>query len=76
MKTETQMTKAGVVAALIVKGYEQAGMFPEALKSTPPAESFSTEEERFAEYLIWDTDFGGAWNDAEQINSALTSEAR
>ena len=45
--------------------------FPVALASTCASVDFTEDEKRFARYLIWDTDFGGVWNDAEQMNSQL-----
>jgi hypothetical protein len=68
MRTKTKPTKSGVKAALIAMGYDY---FPVALASTCASVDFTEDEKRFARYLIWDTDFGGAWNDAEQINSQL-----
>lgn len=61
-------TKAGVVKALIEMGYSQTeGPFPPALKTVSPAAEWTYEEMEFACYLVGDTDFGGAWNDGEQI---------
>lgn len=72
MKIEQKPTKAGVKAALISLGYTlEAGIFPPALKDVVPAESFTPEDYRWAKYLIYDTDFGGAWDDAAQINLHL-----
>lgn len=71
MHTQTK-TKAGVVAALNKLGFNQSeGPFPPALASVPPSETFTAEEMSFAEYMVDDTDFGGCWNDAEQINLHL-----
>ena len=68
MKT-TQTTKSGIVAALISLGFRRdEGAFPPSLKTVVPAASFTAEEMSFAEYMIADDDFGGCWNDAEQIN--------
>lgn len=72
MKTQVKNTKSGVVAALISKGYSQvSGPFPPPLKAVQPAATFTFEELLFAEYMINDTDFGGCWNDAAQINFHL-----
>jgi len=62
------LTKAGVKAALIAMGHES---FPSALKETVPSKDYIIEEKEFAEYLVADTDFGGAWNDDAQINLHL-----
>lgn len=64
-------TKSGVVAALIKLGFEQAVAFPPALANVTPAASFTTSEMEFAAYMVADTDFGGCWDDAEQINMHL-----
>lgn len=62
-------TKSGVAAALASLGYmSTVNDTPPALRNVPLAQTFTAEEMAFAKYLIWDTDFGGAWNDAEQIN--------
>lgn len=72
MKTDMKTTKAGVVAALISLGYFQdSGPFPNALKTVSPSASFTGAEMEFAKYMIYDTDFGGCWNDANQINMHL-----
>lgn len=62
-------TKAGVKAALNSLGYFTE--MPEALKTVKAAADFTADEKAFAKYLIYDTDFGGAWNDAAQINMHL-----
>lgn len=68
-------TKSGVVAALNHRGFSQdTGPFPPALKAVPAALHFTANELDWADYLINDTDFGGAWNDSSQINMHL--EAR
>lgn len=41
---------------------------PPALRGIAPAERATPEEVEFFKYLVADDDFGGAWNDAEQIN--------
>lgn len=65
-------TKQGVVKALIDLGFSQSvGAFPPALKSVVPAEKATQQEVEWAKYLIYDNDFGGAWDDAEQINMHL-----
>lgn len=69
--TTKKLTKSGTVAALINFGYETEENRPPALAGIQPAERFTPKEREFAEYLIHDTDFGGAWNDAEQINMHL-----
>ena len=61
-------TKAGVKAALQSMGYNSQDDTPPALRGIEAATSFSSEEMSFARYLIYDTDFGGAWNDDDQIN--------
>lgn len=58
-------TLQGVKAALASLDYILN--IPSALKCVNPADRFNDEELSFAEYLIWDTDFGGAWNDESQI---------
>jgi hypothetical protein len=58
-------TKAGVKAALIAAGFNH---FPNALKDVKPAPDFTSEDKLFANYLVWDTDFGGAWDDDDEIN--------
>lgn len=60
-------TKSGVVAALMEQGYET---MPFALRGISPA-PFTKEEWDWSRYLIFDNDFGGAWNDAAQINMHL-----
>ena len=60
----TKPTRAGVKAALIHLGYDR---FPAIIAASVAAEKFTIEEREFAEYLIHDTDFGGAWNDSKQI---------
>jgi len=62
------LTKAGVKAALISKGYSE---FPNALKAVDASKNFIREEMEFAEYLVADSDFGGAWNDNQQVNMHL-----
>lgn len=62
--TEKRHTAAGVKAALTFLGHTS---LPFVLQSAPRAESFTAEEMSFAEYLATDNDFGGAWNDGEQI---------
>lgn len=64
-------TKAGVKAALIAMTYDY---FPAALKDVAPAESYTQEEWEWADYLVYDTDCGGAWDEADQyqINDGLT----
>lgn len=61
-------TKAGVKAALISKGYDY---FPKALENIKAAKEFNREDDSFADYLVYDNDFGGAWEDNEQINYHL-----
>ncbi len=68
MNTPTKPTKRGVKAALTSLGYDR---FPAPIAAVQAADTFTNEDQAFAEYLIWDTDFGGAWNDAEQINLHL-----
>ena len=67
---ETKPTKAGVKAALIALTYD---CFPVALRDVNPAKEYSKEELEWAMYLIWDTDFGGAWHEKDQfqINANL-----
>lgn len=74
MKQETYSlhegkTKSGVVAALIEMGYVK---MPKALAGIEP-KPFNRDEWDFARYLIFDDDFGAAWNDSEQINMQLLS---
>lgn len=65
-------TKAGVKAALLSLGYtNEPDYMPPALLPTMAAATFDAEEMEWAKYLIYDTDFGGAWNDAAQINMHL-----
>jgi len=67
-----QNTKSGVVAALIHRGFFQhEGPFPPHLKTITPAPSFTQGELEWADYIIADTDFGGAWNDATQLDMHL-----
>lgn len=62
-------TKSGVTTSLIHLGFSQSeGPFPPSLVDVQPSESFTSEEMEFARYIAEDTDFGGAWNDAEQID--------
>ena len=66
-------SKAGVVAALNHRGFHaENGPFPEVLKAIAPAATFTNEELEWADYLIADPDFGGAWNDAAQIEMHLS----
>lgn len=63
-------TKAGVVCALNALGFRaDNGPFPAALKNIPSAASHTRDEYILALYLRDDDDFGGAWNDADQIES-------
>ena len=67
-------TKAGVKAALILMGYSE---MPNALKRVGIKTGEVTNEEMaFAKYLVYDTDFGGAWNDEAQINMHCVSPDR
>ena len=63
-------TKAGVKAALIALTYDY---FPAALRDIEPAKTFTRDEFSWANYLIFDDDFGGAWaeEDQYQINHNL-----
>lgn len=73
---ESGPTKVGVCAALNSLGFWQhEGPFPPSLISIVSAASFTPAELSFAEYLVADTDFGGAWNDAEQIEMHCPSAA-
>jgi hypothetical protein len=72
MKTQIiKATKAGVKAALKSMGYNSVNDTPPALRGIEAAADFNTEEMSFARYLIYDTDFGGAWKDDGQINMHL-----
>ena len=64
MKPENLLTKAGIKRALIDLGYNR---FPAPMGAVEAATVASLAEVEFAQYLIWDTDFGGAWNDSAQI---------
>jgi hypothetical protein len=69
MTTSPKPTKSGVVRALFDAGY--GTMLPPSLSSIEPATAATQDERDFADYLIADTDFGGAWNDASQIDMHL-----
>lgn len=75
MKTTSLPFRPGVVAALHSLGFVEVKELPPALRTTPAALSFTREEMEFAKYLVFDTDFGGAWDDDGQILSATTNEA-
>lgn len=49
-------------------GLDSNSDMPSALWSVQSSSDFTDEDMAFARYLIYDTDFGGAWNDDEQIN--------
>ena len=67
--TETKkITKGGVKAALKSMGYNSVNDTPPALRGIEASADFTYEDMAFARYLIYDTDFGGAWNDDYQIN--------
>jgi hypothetical protein len=63
-----QATRAGVKAALVSMGYTSENDTPRALRGVQASADFTDEDMSFARYLIFDTDFGGAWNDDAQIN--------
>lgn len=69
MKPTTKDTKAGVAAFLRHAGYKR---LPRALCRVKPATAFTESEADFGRYLIYDTDFGGAWNDTRQISMHLS----
>lgn len=70
-------TKGGIVAALLAKGYSpEHGPFPPSLREVQAATVFTLADDEFANYLIHDTDCGGAWNDAAQIEAATQGGAQ
>lgn len=73
--TQTAPTKNELVAALMALGYEQSGTFPPSLKNIHAASNYTPEAMDFARYMVADTDFGGCWNDAEQIEMHTRQEA-
>ena len=74
MKMSTQITetkkatRCGVRAALKSMGYTEKNELLHALRNIEASADFTDEDMQFARYLIYDTDFGGAWNDDDQIN--------
>lgn len=64
---KTKPTRRGVVSALRSLGYTSEADTPPALRGIAPAQQATPDESAFAKYLIHDNDFGGAWNDADQI---------
>lgn len=62
---------AGVKAALISMNYVSENDTPPALREVEAATQFTDDEMSFARYLIYDTDFGGAWEDSAQLQMHL-----
>lgn len=65
---EIKPTKAGVKRALQSMGYVSENETPPTLRGVETAADFTPQDRSFARYLIYDTDFGGAWKDDDQIN--------
>lgn len=66
---KNQATKSGVKAALVSMGYTSENDTPPALRQVQDSVNFNDEDMAFARYLIYDTDFGGAWKNDAQINA-------
>lgn len=72
MDTNIKPTRSGIKKYLKQIHRFKDNELPPLIQEARTVESWTAEDASFAEYMIWDTDCGGCWNDPEQIKMHTT----
>lgn len=68
MNIKTKPTRSGIKKYLKQIHRFKDHELPPLIQEARTVESWTAEEASFAEYMVYDNDFGGCWNDPEQIS--------